>query len=145
MCQLNIKNAQRHDAGFTLTELLCVITAIVIFAGAAIFSFYVLTKQAYNIMAKYELDNFVQAEKAYFAAHNEYLGTTGDFIEDYITDLFDRPDFKFTPATGVRIDIISGNESVKKSPLQIKAIHRNGNTIYIYDFSTGKITERTKK
>jgi prepilin-type N-terminal cleavage/methylation domain-containing protein len=145
MHQQNIMETQPHNGGFTLTELIYAMAVIVILAGITIISFYLLTRQAYNIMAKHDLEHFIQAENTYYAAHKAYLGDTGDFIEGYITAPFDHADFKFTPADGVRIDIISGNGSLRKSPPQIKASHRQGNIIYMYDFTTGKITERIKK
>ncbi len=132
------------ESSFTLNEMIRVVAIIAILAGIALFSFHYYTVRAYNIIAKHDLLHFVQAQKDYYAAHSVYLGTTGDFIEENLTDPFYPGKFRFSPTKGIRIEIVAGNSSTPKSPLRIESSHRRGNIIFIYDFSNGKITERTR-
>ncbi len=144
---MNILNKhinRSSESGFTLNEMIRVVAIIAVLAGIAVFSFHYYTLKAYNIIAKHDLQYFVQAQKDYYATHSVYLGTAGDFIEENLTDPFYLGNFSFTPTNGIKIEIVAGNGSTPKSPLRIESSHRRGNIIYMYDFSSGKITERTK-
>jgi prepilin-type N-terminal cleavage/methylation domain-containing protein len=140
-----IKRINRSsESGFTLNEMIKVIAIIAILAFIAVFSFHYCTIRAYNIIAKHDLHHFIQAQKDYYAAHSIYLGTAGDFIEENLTDPFYPGNFSFSPTSGIKIEIVDGNGSKPNSPLIIESSHRRGNIIYMYDFSSGKITERTR-
>jgi Tfp pilus assembly protein PilE len=121
-----------------------VLVIIAVLGGIAIFSFHYFTLRACNIIAKHDLQHFIQAQNDYYAIHSVYLGTSGDFIEENLTDRFYPGNFNFTPTSGIKIEIVAGNGSNPNSPLKIESSHRRGNIIYMYDFASGKITERKR-
>lgn len=134
------------DSGYTLLELTIVFFVIALLAGVAVISFYFYTTRAYNIIAKYDLKNFIQAEETYRAAKSFYLGESGDFIESGESSVGSllQPGFKFTPSDGVRIEIVSGNGAANPSLLKIESSHRKGNVIYAYDMASKTTAERNK-
>jgi prepilin-type N-terminal cleavage/methylation domain-containing protein len=142
--KLNERINSSTESGFTLNEMIKVVAIITVLAFIAVFSFRFFMIKSYNIIAKHDLQHFIQAQQDYFAAHAVYLGATGDFIEDNLTGTFYPGKFSFSPTDGIKIEIVAGNGSAPKSPLRIESSHRRGNIIYTYDFSGGKITERKR-
>jgi Tfp pilus assembly protein PilE len=145
MYQQKSCSSESANRSFTLIELFIVILVIGILAGMAAFAFSTFTKRAHDIVARHDLEKFIQAEKSYYKVKSQYFGVSGDFIEGALTDPFNQAGFNFSSSAGVRIAIVAGDGTEPKSHLRIEAGHRKGTLIYTYDFATGKITQRTKE
>jgi prepilin-type N-terminal cleavage/methylation domain-containing protein len=132
--------------GFTLIELMISAIIIAILAGIGIGLFRFVKESAYKVTMQHDLKNFAKAQTAYAADHGRYLGAAGDFI-DYgppLSGTLAVPNFPFAPSEGVRIQIISGDGQDYKGtpPFIATAKHKQTKVYYVYDFATGRTTER---
>jgi type IV pilus assembly protein PilA len=69
---------QNTTAGFTLLELLLVMTIISILSAVAIPQYRDFKVKAYDAKAEIELRNVSLAEELYFSDHDEYLSCTNE-------------------------------------------------------------------
>ncbi|HVO65904.1 MAG TPA: hypothetical protein VMT12_05400 [Syntrophales bacterium] len=135
------------SGGFTLIELVTVIILFFIIVFIAVGAFQIYAKKAYKIIISHDLREFVRAQEDYFIDYNRYFGATGDFIESGHppNGTLSRPEFRFEPSEGVRIEIISGDGARPynhDSPFKAEASHKKLKSQYIYDFSTHQTIER---
>jgi len=134
--------------GFTLIELMIVIAILGILVVVGILSVRSYTAKAYNITAKHDLQNFAKAQEVYRADKGRYLGAQGDYMEGGNTPsgTLNRDEIKFTPSSGIRIDIIAGDGANPDGPpaFRVEATHSVASRIYGYNFSTQEYTERGK-
>ena len=63
---------KKHEAGFTLIELMIVIAIIGILAAIAIPQFSAYRKRSFNSAAQADLRNAATAQEAYYVDHQEY-------------------------------------------------------------------------
>ena len=70
----------RHHqhAGFTLLEMLTVLTIVGILAAIAVPQFTIYKRKAFDLRALSDLHNASLAEEAYFIDHEEYLPCSGE-------------------------------------------------------------------
>ena len=67
-----------HHTGFTLLELLVVLTIIGVLAATAIPQYNEYRRRGFDVRAEVDLRNVAIAEEAYFLDNEEYLSCTND-------------------------------------------------------------------
>ena len=67
---------KKHEAGFTLIELMIVIAIIGILAAIAIPQFSAYRKRSFNSAAQADIRNAATAQEAYYVDHQEYADGT---------------------------------------------------------------------
>lgn len=130
--------------GFSSFELAIVIAVIcVFFVGGAIF-LKVTSKSAYDITAKHDLSLFADFQDYYFKLNNRCLGEVGQSIRnDGIESDLDLKNYEVSE--GVCITIISGdpeNPNNPDNPYSFQAKHEKSDTVFEYNFQSGKLIER---
>ncbi len=138
-----------NDArAFSLFEAMIVVMALAVLILCAVLFIHHTGVTAHNISAKYDLRNFVAVQEQYFTYNKRYLGSEGDFVEagnSFSTLKFPLSGFK--PSPGVTIEIVSGDGADFKDVPSFKAgaWHRESKRLFVYDFSSMKITERERE
>ena len=97
------------ESGFTLNEMIKVVAIIAVLAGIAVFSFHYYTLRAYNIIAKHDLQHFVQAQKDYNAKANLesiVIDVSDPAIKEKLKDLW--TSLKQMPNMSAKALVISG-------------------------------------
>lgn len=138
----------KETKAFTLVEMMVVIAIVGILAGIAIGGFQLYIKKAYNVTVKHDLKSFVGAQENYYAGHDRYNGSSGDYIQggNPATGSLVSAEFGFKPSDGVKIEIISGNGANPQGPpaFTARADHEKATKRYTYDFSTSRMIEEDK-
>lgn len=127
--------------------ILAVLVLLLLVIGVVYFLHYTGVT-AHTISAKYDLRNFVAVQEQYFAYNQRYLGSEGDFIEEgNPSSTLKFPLSGFTPSQGVVIKIVSGDGADFRGspPFRAAAYHKEANTIFVYDFSSMKLTEMERE
>ncbi len=140
------KTLQVRDGkkGVSFTELVLIVGAIVAFFAAGAVFFKVTSKSAYAITVKHDLQKFVDFQDYYYKLNNRCIGDQGQSIRNdgVPSDLSIE---NYTVSEGVCISIISGdpeNPSDPENPYTFQAKHEKSDTVYEYNFQTGKMVER---
>jgi prepilin-type N-terminal cleavage/methylation domain-containing protein len=115
----------RRDKGFSLIELVIVITIVGILAGIAIPQLSKYRTQAKNALALSDLKNAVIAQEAYYAENKVYAGSCDRLILSH----------NLVTSSGVDLEI-NGNESA----YTITSNHFRGDKTYTYAGPGGDIT-----
>jgi len=91
---------------------------------------------AFEITAKHDLLNFVKIEQAYYSENNDHSADPGDIIsgDPDIPSTFSLKNY--APSAGVIIKILS------RDPFIATSLHKKINTIYVYNFDIGILTEK---
>jgi len=133
---------------FTLIEVMFVVLIIGILASIAFGGFHFYTIRAYNVTVKHDLKNFTGAQEGYFADHDRYLGSSGDFIQggNPATGPLVSDELSFRPSDGVKIEIISGDGANPQGlpAFMARADHEKATKRCTYNFLTAKMTEEDK-
>ena len=130
------KIISRDHKGFTLIELMVVISIITILAGIALSILYNSRRMAREITAKHDLKKFVQAQDAYHLENGSFKGAVGDIISGDPSVSSTLSLDTFTPSSQVVITIISVDPLFTAS-----ATHTNTVAVWQYRHDTGKITK----
>ena len=100
-----------HRKGFTLVELLIVVTIIGILVAVVIPNFIGVKEKAFDAAAKSDLRNMIEAEENYFIAAQAYVGlavSTGGFADldgDGMND--------FTASQGISLSVTAYTDGLK--------------------------------
>ena len=117
-----------RESGFSLLELMVVVTIIAILAAIALPQFAAYRKQGYQAAVRSDLKNAATAQEAYYAAHDRYQGETPLTA----TNL---PGFARTDPVNVSVVVPS------PSQFRLTATHVNcGATTWSYDSLIGVVT-----
>lgn len=126
----------RGNRGFTLIELMIVISIIAILAGIAMAILSSSRKMAQEITAKHDLKKFVQAQDAYNLEHGNFKGAAGDIIsgDPSVPSTLSFQTFRPSPQVVITIDSVD--------PLfTASATHTTTGTVWRYRHDTGEITK----
>ena len=130
--------------GFTKKEIIIVAAVITAFFIAGVFFLTITSRSAYDITAKHDLQEFADFQEYYFKLTGRCLGQQGQSIRnDGIKS--DIEIENYTVSEGVCITIIAGdplNPNDLDNPFTIQAKHEKSDTVYEYNFQTGKMIER---
>lgn len=130
--------------GFSSYELAIVIAVICAFFLAGALFLTVSSKSAYDIMAKHDLQAFADFQDYYFKLTSRCIGEQGQSIRnDGIPSDIDIEDYKVSE--GVCITIVSGDPSHPNdpdNPVIFQAKHEKSDTVFEYNFQSGKMIER---
>ncbi|MCX5852010.1 MAG: hypothetical protein NT072_08130 [Deltaproteobacteria bacterium] len=134
-------------SGIAVQGILLAILLAVVLLAAVIYVLWNARIESYNVTAQYDLRNFITAEETYFAYHQYYLGTKGDFIErNNPASTLILPGATFIESEGVRIEVISGDGRNFKGPPEfiVEAVHTHSEKVYLYNFARMSSAERVK-
>lgn len=132
----------RPNRGFSAFELTIIAVVICIFFAAGAVFLSLSSQSAYDIMAKHDLQEFVDFQQYYFKLTGRCLGEQGqsarnDGIPSDIND--------YTVSEGVCITIVSGDPTRPHdpdNPVIFQAKHEKSQTVFEYNFNNGTMTER---
>lgn len=130
--------------GFTTMELVIVIAVIGAFFIAGAVFLTITSRSAYDITAKHDLQEFADFQVYYFKLTNRCLGQQGESIRNDGVES-DIEIENYTVSEGVCITIVSGdpmNPNNPDNPYIIQARHEKSDTVYEYNFQSGKMIER---
>ena len=123
-----------YDSGFTLLELLAVMTIISILSLFAVPAYQDYKKRAYDLRAEYDLRNIATAEELYYLEEESYL----DCSDSTCTEL---PGIRRL-SEGVRLSI----EVADDENFQGESFHPKGTgKVYKWDSAAGGFVEGDKK
>lgn len=130
--------------GFTTMELVILICVIGAFFIAGAIFLTVTSRSAYDITAKHDLQEFVDFETYYFKLTNRCIGQQGQSIRNdgIKSDIYIE---NYTVSDGVCITIVAGdpmNPNDPDNPFVIQAKHEKSDTVFEYNFASGKMIER---
>lgn len=135
---------KRADDGFSVMELTIIIVILCAFFVAAGIVLKITSKSAYDITAKHDLKAFAEYQDFYFKMNNRCLGELGQSLRNdgVPSDLVVE---NYTVSEGICITVISGsaeNPNDRDNPFKLQGKHEKSDTVFEYNFQTGKITER---
>lgn len=135
---------QNSGSGFTKMEIIIVAAVIGAFFVAGAIFLTITSRSAYDITAKHDLQEFADFQAYYFKLTNRCLGQQGQSIRnDGIKSDIDIENY--TVSEGVCITIVSGDPMKPNdpdNPFIIQGKHEKSDTVYEYNFQTGKMIER---
>ena len=114
--------AQEKARGFTIIELLIVITVVAVLASVAVLNFVSYRKRAFNISAEGDARNAFIATQAYF----------NDCPDDTISSITALFPYGFLQTTDVSVSV-GGNQS----SLEITTYHNSGDRTYFVNGEGG--------
>ena len=79
-----LQAARREDRGFTLIELLIVIIILGVLAAVVVFSVRGITDRGEENACKTEIRTVETAVEAFYAVNNNYPGTVGALVPDFL-------------------------------------------------------------
>ena len=130
--------------GFTTMELVILISVIGAFFIAGALFLTITSRSAYDITAKHDLQEFVDFESYYFKLTNRCIGQQGQSIRnDGLDSEIDIENYSVSE--GICITIVAGdpmNPNDPDNPFIIQAKHEKSDTVFEYNFATGKMIER---
>ena len=102
--------ATRHDTGFTLLELLVVVSIVGILASIAIPQYASYRARGYDSIVESQVRHIATGEEAYYAGHSTYSATVDD-LEGMVID------------KGVTVTVGPGNDGSIASSFKIHGKH----------------------
>lgn len=132
------------DKGFSAMELTIIIVILCAFFLAAGIVLKVTSKSAYDITAKHDLKAFADYQDFYYKLNNKCLGELGQSLRNdgVPSDLIVE---NYSISEGICITVIAGSAEEpydKDNPFILQAKHEKSDTVFEYNFQTGKLTER---
>ncbi len=122
----------QHKSGFTLLELMVVVSIVAILSAIAIPLFLDYQTSAFDAQANSDLRNAANAEEAYFLSSGGYLDCTND---DCVANL---PHFR--RSNTVNIEITANNAVGSPSWIGVASSDR-GRRTFTWDSSSGGLTD----
>jgi type IV pilus assembly protein PilA len=113
--------------GFTLLELLIVVTIIAILGAIAIPQFLSYRQTAFDARAKSDLRNAANAEEAYFLGTGDYLDCSDAVCSNQL------PDFRLSPGVTIQMTADNGPQPTFTG----KASSAQGHRTFNYDSAGG--------
>ncbi|GAB6093991.1 hypothetical protein JCM14469_02430 [Desulfatiferula olefinivorans] len=134
--------AMRPGRGFSAFELTIIAVVICIFFAAGAVFLSLSSQSAYDIMAKHDLQEFVDFQQYYFKLTGRCLGEQGQAVRNdgIPSDIND-----YTVSEGVSITIVSGDPTRPHdpdNPMIFQAKHEKSRTVFEYNFNSGTMAER---
>ncbi|MBU1170865.1 MAG: type II secretion system GspH family protein [Proteobacteria bacterium] len=130
--------------GFTSVELTIVIVVICAFFLAGAIFLTITSKSAYDIMAKHDLQEFIDFQDYYFKLTGRCLGEQGQSIRNDGIESNIKLE-NYSVSEGVSITIISGDPTKPDdldNPVIFQAKHEKSDTVFEYNFQSGTMIER---
>ena len=133
-----------NEHGFSTFELAIVIAVICMFFIAGGIFLHITSKSAYDITAKHDVLAFGDYQSFHYKINNRCIGEMGQSIRNDGVE----SDIKienYTISEGVSITIVSGapeNPNDRDNPFTFQGKHEKSDTVFEYNFQSGKITER---
>jgi len=126
----------KNDKGFTLIELVVVITIIAILVAIAVGILSNSRRMAQEVTAKHDLKKFVQAEDAYYLEYGSYNGVAGDIIsgDPDVPPTISFQAFKPSPQVVITINAID-------PVFTASATYAGTGIVWQYRHDTGEITK----
>ena len=130
--------------GFTLMELMIVISIILLLVGIGAHVLFKDRAKAMDITAMHDLSSFAKLEQEYFLKNDKFAGNPGESIRNDGTP----SDFNldnFRPSKNVTIKIISGDPENPYSdfdPIVAESRYAGKSEVYEYNFKTKELIKR---
>ncbi len=130
--------------GYTIIELMVVMSVISIILSLAGIYIIQARKAAYKITSKYDLHQFAKVEEEYYVQHESFIGRTGQSIRNDGA----ASDFTlkgFSPTNGVCVTIISGDPGDpfnSQNPFIAQSKHNGVESLYEFNFTTREMVEK---
>jgi len=134
----------KHSKGYTIIELMVVLSVISIILSLAGIYVVQAKKAAYRITSKYDLHQFAKVEEEYYVQNERFVGRTGQSI----CGEKDQSDFTlsgFSPTKGVCVTILSGDPEDpfnSTSPFIAQSRHNGADSFYEFNFTTRELVEK---
>lgn len=122
--------------GISTPGLIAFITVMIIVFLVGFMLLRAGKRAAYEITAKHDLRLFAEAEQAYYAENDRYIGAAGDVISNDpdTASTFEVPGF--TPSEGVVITVISSE------PFVVSCTHKKTPATFEYHFAQGTMKSK---
>jgi prepilin-type N-terminal cleavage/methylation domain-containing protein len=117
----------RRDLGFTLIELMCVVTIVGVLSAIVIPRMLGIRQIAIDARAKSDLRNAANAEEAYFVAVGDYLSCVDQVCKDQL------PDFRLSPGVSINLAADNGPQPTFTGT----AMAAGGSKTFTYDSAAG--------
>ncbi len=124
----------KEKSGFTLIEVLLVVTIIGILSSIALATFQHYRDLAFDITIQSDLNNFSKAQGMYFNDHQEYIGAVGESLSSSEGNDYTLPGFR--TSKGVKITILSSPD-----PFIAQGQHTQTDSIFNCNVETSSITK----
>jgi prepilin-type N-terminal cleavage/methylation domain-containing protein len=137
-------NRLKGSCGYTIIELMVVMSIISIILSLAGLYIIQTKKAAYKITSKYDLHQFAKVEEEYYVQNERFIGRVGQSIRSDGAP----SDFTlkgFSPTNGVCVTIISGNPEDpfnSLNPFIAQSKHNGVDSLYEFNFTTRQMVEK---
>jgi type IV pilus assembly protein PilA len=125
-----MRKALRDVTGFTLLELLVVVSVIGVLSAIAIPQFLAYRQRGYDARANSDLRNAANGEEAYFSTDGRYVDCDDAACEEIL------PDFRKSPDVSISMRGLNGSQPTFTG----EASSSLGSRIFLYDSEAGGIT-----